>query len=523
MVAGFSSVRVAGLSGRAVFCFCSPAKAGWLHKVTTLKEFFNHTACVLLAEMIAALGPRYDSRQEPDEKIILKPSTSTYLVNVVVVPDPPMPRPFASGATPSPTATALLDTPAEVMTAMQLSRSRPSRRQPSVATTSAGSLRMKGDGDEGRPQPASPPPPPPPEALPSSSVAAVSVRASQSFFLHLKRSDTPVEALTRIQTRCRQRSAVELGEDTTATTGGNMTRPPASYMIFQTFADFSIDFSKRAISGTSVTPLIQLLDFPYFLLIRQLPWDVERERIVGAAEPERRHGIFLERHVAATVFFLQYATILKQLSQFERFISARNNEIRQRRRLVERTEYFDVALLLLVQEEHASRSRCDASQRSIAEVDRAAFDWHKTSFYEKDALYRCVAEEMAEASHSLALVISRTRLREALEERFRDLTGRVTAALNNDYTAALACAYTTSRLSLVVRVAQDRQLEISEVNQAMKQSSRRWYERQCITTCTDSGVDDATPPPDIVDSATICGDVFSRSAISIVEASCGSH
>jgi hypothetical protein len=274
----------------------------------------------------------------------------------------------------------------------------------------------------------------------------------------------------------------------------DLPRPAAGYMLCVCFADYSIDFAHRSLHGDSHVPLLQCLQFPYYLSLQVNPYQQRRDRLAEEAEPRRRQELREERRVFM-LFALEYSAILRKMHQQYMFLLGRDHEARQAKKTLEVQARHDAEMRNLF--------RCERDDRAAIAAHEDAL-WATTSFEAQaifahclmlDEQFRYSARELGSAYRRVRKHLDACDRLATLNARFHELTSVTFPRLEEASLAQRRVMYTEARVASGLQMAQATGEEVEIAN------SRRVLASRAMRP-------ELYAAPDNLNSRAVLGDVY---------------
>jgi hypothetical protein len=200
------------------------------------------------------------------------------------------------------------------------------------------------------------------------------------------------------------------------------------FLLYQCFADFTIDDNRRGLYGDSPIAVKMILQFPYYLTLQTVPLVTVREKIALEDEPEQRRSVVNELKLF-TGFALGYQDLLRKILTQQQLLYGRERETRKAKLLEESLYRFDLRRFLILRSEkearHALGRQMDIS-RALCCVDLEASISHLRLWPEMMNEFlvglRALKQEFS-ARHTLEVLLNTWRRRlGALHDLAEDLT-----------------------------------------------------------------------------------------------------
>ena len=128
------------------------------------------------------------------------------------------------------------------------------------------------------------------------------------------------------------------------------------FLLYQCFADFTVDDSRRGLYGDSTVPLKMILQFPYYLTLQIVPLVAVREKLTHDEEPQLRRAIVNEVKTFS-LFALGYQDLLRKILTQQQLLWTREKETRKAKLLEESLYRFDLQRFMILRAEKETRLR----------------------------------------------------------------------------------------------------------------------------------------------------------------------
>ena len=224
---------------------------------------------------------------------------------------------------------------------------------------------------------------------------------------------------------------------------GYAGRPVDDFVIMQTFADYSVDFTTVPMYGDG-QPVRLAMKFPYYAYVTISPYVRERDNVVANLEPIARAKIENER-AAFRAFAHGYAQILHGIARAHRSLFMNELRTRAMKKAQERQHFFAVSIFTLMAGE--SRGRYEIRSEEQRAWERLTAEW--SAVHSHQSLVDGLFEQLLSEREAMLKLFRRgafeIRLLHTLQRRMVELRSDLERRLA-DGQAAARNIYTESRL-----------------------------------------------------------------------------